>query len=105
LEIAIGAISADADAGLKETVRAVTDGVPAVAVEGDAEKELGGWNGGGFVGENTALYGAALAFGTVERSEEAGGLGPGAAVVVVHDADLIDEAANGGHVDAGVHAG
>ena len=108
LEVGIGAVAADALAGLEESITGGGNGVPAVAVERQTEEEPGGGDAGLLVVGDACFDRAAAGTGDsergVERGEEAGDVAPWAAVVVVHDADLIDEPADGGHVDAGVHA-
>lgn len=97
----VGAVAVDALAFLKEAIGFFGDLAPSVGVEGDAHEEFRRWNTGVAPGCNGAFDSAAVV--AEERSEEAGGIAPWTDEIIGHEADLIDEAGDGGDVGAGIH--
>src|SRR5258708_1975467 len=71
-----------------------------------AGEGLGGGAAGGGVGrDGWVARSAILTGGQGQGGDEAGGGAPGAVEVVGHEADLVDELADGRQVGAGIHAG
>src|SRR5690348_13129277 len=101
-DVVIGAILCDCMPSLEQTVIGNFDVGPTVPIERQAHQQFFCRHAGGLVAGDTLLDTVKIMwFCGEKRRQESSSLSPGAGVVVVHYAHLIDEWSNGSEICAG----